>query len=53
MIWKYFRVTHITTEKIIIGNTQSTHDVPMTYPEGPLTGPNVQDQETLGNQYKN
>ena len=58
MIWKYFRVIHITSEKIIIGNTQSAHDVPMTYPEGPLTGPNVQDQQGIfrklsGHQYKN
>ena len=28
MIRNYFRVIHITIEKIIIGNTQLRHDVP-------------------------
>ena len=36
MIRNYFRVIHIIIEKIIIGNTQSAHDVLGTYPEGPL-----------------
>ena len=49
MIRNYFRMMHITVKKIIEGNTQPTQDVPWTSPEGP----NVQDQETLGNQYKN
>ena len=36
MIRNYFRVIHITINKIIIGNTQPAHDVPGTYPEGLL-----------------
>ena len=36
MIRNYFRVIHVTMEKIIIGNTQPAHDVPRTFPEGPL-----------------
>ena len=36
MIRNYFRVIHITIEKIIIGNTQPAHDIPGTSPEGPL-----------------
>ena len=32
----YFRVMHITIEKIIIGNTQPAHDVPGSSPEGSL-----------------
>ena len=36
MIRNYFRVTHITITKTIIGNTQPSHDVPGTSPEGPL-----------------
>ena len=36
MIRNYFRMIHITVEKVIIGNTQPTHDVPGTSPEGPL-----------------
>ena len=36
MIRNYFRVIHITIEKIIVGNTQPTHDVLGTSPEGPL-----------------
>ena len=36
MIRNYFRVLHITIEKIIIGNTQTAHDVPETSPEGSL-----------------
>ena len=34
MIRNYFRVIHITFEKITIGNTQPTHDVLGTSPEG-------------------
>ena len=36
MVRNYFRVIHITMEKIIIGNIQPAHDVPETSPEGPL-----------------
>ena len=36
MIRNYFRVIYITIEKIIIGNTQPTHEVPWRSPEGPL-----------------
>ena len=36
MIHNYFQVIHITIEKIIIGNTQSAHDVPGTFLEGSL-----------------
>ena len=36
MVRNYFRVIHITIEKIIIGNTQPAHEVPETSPEGPL-----------------
>ena len=36
MIRNYFLVIHITIEKIIIGNTQPTHDVSGTSPEGRL-----------------
>ena len=36
MIRNYFRVIHITVNKIIIENTQPAHDVPGTYPEGLL-----------------
>ena len=36
MIRNYFRVIHITIEKIIIGNTQPTHDVLGTSAEIPL-----------------
>ena len=36
MIRNYFRVIHIAIEKIIIRNTQPVHEVPGTYPEGPL-----------------
>ena len=36
MIRNYFRVIHITINKITIGNTQPAHDVPGTYPEGLL-----------------
>ena len=36
MIRIHFRVIHIIIEKIIIGNTQSTHDDLGTSPEGPL-----------------
>ena len=36
MIRNYFRVIHVTIEKIIIGNTQPAHDVRVTSPEGPL-----------------
>ena len=36
MVRDYFRVIHITMEKIIIGNIQPAHDVPETSPEGPL-----------------
>ena len=36
MIRNFFRVIHIIVEKIIIGNTQQTHDVQETSPEGPL-----------------
>ena len=36
MIHNYFRVIHITVEKIIRGNTQPAHDVPRISPEGPL-----------------
>ena len=36
MIRNYFRVIFILTEKIVIGNTQPTHDVPGTCPEGLL-----------------
>ena len=36
MICSYFRVIHITIKRIIIGNTQSAHDIPGTSPEGPL-----------------
>ena len=32
----YFRVIHITIEKIIIGNTHPAHDVLGKSPEGPL-----------------
>ena len=32
----YFRVMHITIEKIIIGNTQPAHDVPGSSPKGSL-----------------
>ena len=39
MICNYFRVIHIIIEKIIIGNTQPTYDVPRTSPEGPLKIP--------------
>ena len=57
MIRNYFRVMHITIEKIIIGNTQPEHDsrdVPWRSPKGP----NVRDlRETFrglsGDQYKN
>ena len=35
MTRNYFRVIHITIEKIIIGNTQPAH-VPEKFPEGPL-----------------
>ena len=36
MIRNYFWLTHITIEKIIIGNAQPAHDVPRTSPEGLL-----------------
>ena len=36
MIRSYFRVIHITSEKIIIGNTQQTQDDPGTSSEDPL-----------------
>ena len=36
MIHNYFRVMHITVEKIIRGNTQPAQDVPRISPEGPL-----------------
>ena len=36
MIRNYFRVIHITIEKIIIGNTQLTHDVPRKSPKSSL-----------------
>ena len=36
MIRNYFRVIHIRSEKIIIGNTQPTHNVPGMYHEGLL-----------------
>ena len=36
MVRDYFRVIHITMEKIIIGIIQPAHDVPETSPEGPL-----------------
>ena len=32
----YFRVIHITIEKITIGNTQPAHDVSGSSPEGSL-----------------
>ena len=58
MIRNYFRVLHITIEKIIIGNTQTAHDVPETSPEGSLNALTSKDlQETFrglwGDQYKN
>ena len=34
MIRNYFRVIHITVEKIITGNTQPAHNFPRTSPEG-------------------
>ena len=36
MIRRYFRVIYITIEKIVIGNTQPTHEVPGKSPEGLL-----------------
>ena len=36
MIRNHFRVIHIIIEKIIIGNSQPTHDVLGMSPEGPL-----------------
>ena len=36
MTHNYFRVTHITIEKILIGNTRLPHDDPGTSPEGSL-----------------
>ena len=36
MIRNYFRVIYITIEKIIIGNTQPTHEVLWRSPDGPL-----------------
>ena len=36
MIRIHFRVIHVIIEKIIIGNTQPTHDDLGTSPEGPL-----------------
>ena len=36
MICNYFRVMHITVEKIIKGNTHPAHDVTGMSPDGPL-----------------
>ena len=36
MIQNCFPVIHMTIERIIIGKTKPAHDVPGTYPEGPL-----------------
>ena len=36
MIRNYFRVIHVTVEKIIKGNAQPAQDVPRTSPKGPL-----------------
>ena len=36
MIHNYFRVIHITVEKIILGNTQLAHNILGTCPEDPI-----------------
>ena len=54
MIRNYFRVIHIIIEKIIIGNTQPTQDVPGTSPEGPLKVLSSGTYNGIsGDQYKN
>ena len=57
MIRNYFRVIHITIEKIIIISTHPLYGVPGTSPEGSRKSPNVWDlqvtfRELLGDQYK-
>ena len=57
MIRNYFRVIHITVEKIIIGNTQPAHDVPGKAPEGVrkvlTSGIYKNSGDPQGEQYKN
>ena len=57
MIRNYFRVIHITVEKIIIENTQPGQDVPGTSSEAPLkvltSGTYKGPSGNSGDQYKN
>ena len=57
MIRNYFRVIHITVDKIIIGNSQPAHDVPRKSPEGfrkvLTSGMYKNSGDSQGEQYKN